>query len=94
MAIAENKKYAIIPIENEWSNFRVEHIGKDITILGYDGKTTVGWAGVFGDKSTDPVYEEVVLKIIEQHWGDLAMWSVFDEGTDEYGKRYLILIRN
>ena len=93
MAITENKKYAIIPIRNEWSNFRVEHCGKDITIFGYDGKTTDQWAGAFDDKPTEPVYEEVVLTGIEQHWSDLAVWSVLDEGTDEDGKRYLILVR-
>lgn len=93
MAITENKKYAIIPIENEWSNFRVEHNGKDIGIYGYDGKTTDQWAGVFEDKPTEPVYEEIYLIGIEQHWSDLAVWSVLDEGTDEAGKRYLILVR-
>lgn len=93
MAIKEGTKYVIIPIEENWSNFRLEYSGKDITILGYDGETLIGTVGYFGVTEKD--FEEVFLTSIEQRRGQQSLFDVFnDDARDEGGKRYLILVRN
>ena len=63
MAIPENQNYAVIPIEDNWSNFRVEISGKEINVFGYDGKTFDPWAGVFNKENTDPQPEEVFFSL-------------------------------
>lgn len=93
MAITENKKYALIPIKENWSNFRVENSGKEINIYGYDGETFDQWAGVFNKEQTEPQPEEVFLASIEQHRSDMATWDILGDASDEDGKRYLVLVR-
>lgn len=84
MAVPNKSKYVILPIEKEWSNFSIEHGGKDVHLKGFDGKTT-DWF------SKEP--EVVYLKHFEQHWKDLCHHEIFDEGFGEYGERFLILKR-
>lgn len=92
MAIKAGTKYVIIPIEEGWSNFRIEYCGSDISIMGYDGKTLIGSIGYFG--VTENSFEEVFLIGIEQTRSNFAFFDIFnDDARDEDGNRYLILAR-
>jgi hypothetical protein len=84
MAVASSESHIIVPIEKDWTNFRLQYDGKHIMLLGSDGKTKDWFTGQL---------EEVVLCSVEQHWDDLATWEVLSRASDEYGKLFLILQR-
>lgn len=83
MAIPTNAKYAVILVENEWSDFEIKQNGKDILLFGFNGKTD--WFS--GEK------EIQFLKSIEQS-KDGRFNEILDDGYDEDGKRYLLINRS
>ncbi len=56
MAITEGSKYVVIPIQKNWSKFKIKHEDKDIIIYGADGETMVQTYGDFGPYK--PEFEE------------------------------------
>lgn len=83
MAIPKGSNYAVIPLEEEWSNFSLENDDKHVLICGHDGET-------FNQFTGEP--EKVILKVFEQG-RDGKFNKILSEAYDDDFGKYLIIER-